>query len=265
MMKTQVYLVLGAHGSGRREVLADLISGGIEPGTSVACLLSDAETASEHDSKLGTLLRWAWTPQNTLAAQIPPDTDTLFFITDGRRNPVDQVEAFKAWLPAAEGELARVLCVVHCGLAQAHHELLAWYDACIHFSDVVLLNRREGLPNKWMSDFIDRYKSQYYPCLIDMVKAGRVKHPLLILEPQPRRISQVFEEDPVLTAYGVPVEITDEEDDEDGEDGEPSPDDENAAPTEDPYFARRPGGRRVRVLPDIATILKAVDPARPAE
>ena len=70
------------------------------------------------------------------------------------------------------GELARVLCVVHCALAEKHPALLAWYDACVHFSDVVLLQRREGVANKWVSDFLKHYQDQFMPCLFETVKAG---------------------------------------------------------------------------------------------
>ena len=40
--------------------------------------------------------------------------------------------------------------------------LLAWYDACVHFSDVVLLQRREGVANKWVSDFLKHHEDQLH-------------------------------------------------------------------------------------------------------
>ena len=154
----------------------------------------------------------------------------MFFFTDGRRNPVDQVEAFQAWLAASGGELARILCVINCGLAAQHKELLAWFDACVHFADVVLLNRRDGVANKWMSDFQARYAAQFLPCLFELVKAGRVTNPALILEPQARRMSHVFDEE-------LNWEVTG--------DGDEDADDEEeieAHPEEDPYLQRRAGG-----------------------
>ena len=41
--------------------------------------------------------------------------------------------------------IARVITIVNCELAEKHSALLAWYEACVHFSDIVLLNRREGV------------------------------------------------------------------------------------------------------------------------
>jgi hypothetical protein len=245
-VKPLVYLILGAAGSGRREIVADLIEGGLAAGSagqqSALALLSADERASDFDARLGALARWRWV-EHRIEAPEPGGATHVFLFTDGRRNPVDQVEAFPAWLAASGGELARILCVINCGLAARHPELLAWFDACVHFADVVLLNRREGLANKWMSGFQARYAAQFLPCLFELVKAGRVRNPALILEPQARRLSHVFDEE-------LNWEVTGE--------GEEDADDEEqieAHPEEDPYLQRRPGGRRVKEIPDLAKYL----------
>jgi hypothetical protein len=240
--KPLVYLILGAVGSGRREVVADLIEGGLAEGDRALALLSVDERASDFDARLGPLARWRWV-EHRIEVPEPDSATHVFFFTDGRRNPVDQIEAFQAWLAASGGELARILCVINCGLAARHQELLAWFDACVHFADVVLLNRRDGLANKWMSDFQARYAAQFLPCLFELVKAGRVKNPALILEPQARRMSHVFDEE-------LNWEVT-------GEGGEDADDEEQieAHPEDDPYLQRRPGGRRVKEIPDLAKYL----------
>ena len=254
MSSTQVYLILGASGSGRREVVADLVSDLVDRGETVATFLSSSEAASDHDARLGRLERWEWTTEHVVRIERPEGATVMFFILDGARNPVDQVEAFRAWLASSGAELARIFCVVDCQFVHREPKLLAWYDACIHFSDAVLLNRRHDVPNKWMSDFIDRFRSQHIPCLVEYVKAGRVKNPALLLEPQARRMSLAFDEDAVVLPPGVVIEDeTDEEDDDDA--GERSPDDGDEPPGEDPYFQRKPGGRRVREIPDIAEFI----------
>jgi len=58
--KPLVYLILGASGSGRREVLLDLIEGGLEAGDRVAVMLSEGEAAADADAKLPAVTRWAW-------------------------------------------------------------------------------------------------------------------------------------------------------------------------------------------------------------
>ncbi|MGD1031533.1 MAG: hypothetical protein ABSA05_10365 [Opitutaceae bacterium] len=250
--KSLVYLILGAAGSGRREVLADLIEGDSGGGGTSAVLLEEGEAADEADGRLGRVGRWRWSAGGTIAAELPDGgADRVFFVTNGRLNPVDQVEAFKAWLPLQDAELGRIICVVDCGLAERSPALLAWYDACIHFSDVVLLNRREGVANKWVRDFQERYKGQFFPCVMELVRAGRVRNPALILNPSALRISQVFEDEPAWIPLGGDPE------DEAGE-GEAEGDEEvEMVLAEDPYFARRPGGRRAREIPDIAKFLDA--------
>ncbi len=248
--KPLVYLILGAAGSGRRKILADLIADGLSDNDRSLVLLSDNERGSEADPELGRARRWVWmegeigTPERVLG-----DATHVFFLSDGRRNPVDQIESFKAWVANQGGEVARVISVVNCQLAEQHRELFAWYEACIHFSDVVLLNRREGVANKWLSDFQNRFKDQFYPCLFEFVKDGRVRNPPLVLDPVPRRLSQYFD---VTDLPGVDADT--QIDMGTGEDDEPGEVDGNDADDripEDPYLVRRAGGRRVKELPDI--------------
>ena len=237
-----VYLILGAAGSGRREVVADLMEGGLGEGDRALVLLSDEERAADSDARLGPPGRWHWAGDRIETPELAGATH-VFLVADGRRNPVDQVEAFQAWLPASGGELARIICVVHCGLVAQHKELRVWVDACVHFSDVVLFNRREGLANKWMSDFQAHYAAQFLPCLFELVKTGRVKNPALILEPQARRMSHVFDEE--LDWVVTSLEEAEAEGEEEVE----------VKPEEDPYLERLAGGRRAKEIPDLAKYL----------
>jgi len=250
--KPLVYLILGAAGSGRRDVIADLCEGGFDAADALAVMLPAGEAEDPADAKLPAVSRWTWS-DGFILGTLPEGKDIVFFVTDGARNPVDQIEVFKAWVEAQGGELARVICVVNAQLAEKHPPLLAWFEACIHFSDAVLFNRREGVANKWMSDFLEHFKKQYYPCVFEVVKAGHVKNPALVLEPQARRMSHVFDEEVDL----VFTNSEGEEIDEDEDTGEEGDEEIEAKPEEDPYFERRNGGRRVRELPDIAKFLPA--------
>ena len=248
--KPLVYLILGSAGSGRREVLLDLIEGGLAESDRAAVMLPAGEAgANEVEAKLPRVTTWA-AEDGAIAAQLPSDATHVFFVVDGTRNPVDQIEAFKPWLAAQGGELARVICVIDSQRAAKHDALLAWYEACVHFSDVVLLNRREGIENKWMSDFLGHFKKQYYPCVFEMIKGGRVKNPALILEPQARRMSHAFDEEQDWVFTNSEGEQIDEQE-ETGDDTEEI----EATPEEDPYFVRRNGGRRVKEIPDISKFL----------
>lgn len=248
--KPLVYLVLGAAGSGRREVLLDLIEG-LEETDRPAVMVAASEATDPADAKLPALSPWQWNAADgVIAGTLPAGATHVFFLVEGRHNPVDQIEVFRPWLEAQGGELARVLCIVHAQLVEKNPSLLAWYEACVHFADVVLINKREGLENKWVSDFLTHFKKQFFPCLFEMVKDGRVKNPALILEPQARRVSQVFDEEQDWVFTNAEGEEIDEQEETEDEDEEIE-----AKPAEDPYFERRNGGRRVREIPDIAKFL----------
>jgi hypothetical protein len=220
--------------------LADLIEGGLGEADRPAVLLPEGEAADPVEARLGETGRWRLRPDLSVEAEVPAGATHLFVVADGRRNPVDQIEAFKAWLDTGAAEMARVLCVVDCHLAERNPKLIAWFEACIHFSDVVLLNHREGISNKWIGDFRARFEGKFFPCLFEYVKEGRVKNPALVLAPVARRMSHVFDETEWIPA--------DEEADEDDDDVEMTPE-------VDPYLERRSGGRRVHEIPHIEEFL----------
>ncbi len=266
-----VYIILGAAASGRREVLADLIDGGLAEGDQAVVLLSSNEAASEHDAALAHVARWALS-EGAINAALPPGATHIFFVTDGRLDPVDQLEALQKWISAVQAEVGRVITVVNCQLAEKHPALIAWYEACIHFSDVALLNRREGVANKWMSEFQLRFKEACFPCLFEIVKAGRVKNPLIVLDPQARRMSHIFDIDEWTGINLEGVEFGTEGEDEPEADndvttpkaeagkkkGHPnqSPtDDDDWLPEKEPYFEVLPNGRRAKEIPDITKYL----------
>ena len=247
--KPLVYLILGAAGSERRDVLADVIEGGLSEGDKAAVLVAQDEVATDDAPKLPRLALWTLNGA-AIEAELPQDATHVFFVTDGTKDPVDQIEVFKPWLESQGGELASVICIVNCQLAEKNPALLPWYEACIYFADVALLTRREGVANKWLSDFIAHFKDQFYPCLFELVKGGRVKNPVLVLDPQPRRMSHYFEEDQDWL-------VTNEAGEEVSEDDEPANAEEEVTATvvEDPYMVRDAAGRRARRIPDIGKFI----------
>ncbi|HEY0864347.1 MAG TPA: hypothetical protein VGD97_09605 [Lacunisphaera sp.] len=253
-MSSPVYFILGTPGSGRRAIVRDLIENGME-GKSLV-LLAESEAADPVDARLAalpaaTVRRWAWTESALPPVDLPADT-TVFFLADPQASPIDQLEALKPWLAAHGAELARIFCVVDCQLAEKQPVLRQWFDACIHFSDVVFLTRREGLANKWLSDFINRFKDERFPCHFVQVKTkGDLATPLVWLDPTPRRVSQYFEED-YVDLSDVVIETGDDE----AEEGEPvKPDEEDGIIPPEPYFVKLSSGRREREVPDVRDYL----------
>jgi hypothetical protein len=247
-MSSSVYFILGTPGSGRRAVVRDLIENGLAAEEKALVLLADREAADPADEKLAALenaevRRWTWT-EPALPQIEGLDGATVFFIADSLASPMDQLEALKPWLDEHGATLARVFCVVDCQLAEKQPVLRQWFDACIHFADVVFLTRREGLANKWLSDFIAHFKDQHFPCHFVQVKTkGDLTTPLVWLDPTARRVSQYFDEGESYEIEGL--ETDDEEDDEE---------DTGLLPPE-PYFVRLSSGRREKEVPDVRDYL----------
>lgn len=256
-----IYFILGATGSGRRPIVADLIEGGLGEEDRAVVLLSDQEQESEWDGKFPRTVRWSWqdghlgVPDDAIG-----DATHVFFVSDGRLNPIDQIEAFKPWVDRSGGEMARVLCVVNCRLAEQHPQLVAWYEACIHFSDVVLLGNRAGVSNKWISDFQNLFKDRFYPCIFELVKNGPLKNPPLLLEPEARRMSHLFDEVEWNIVGEEDLVEGSGEDDEDLVEGAETNEEIEVVQAVDPYLERRIGGRRVKEIPDIAKVLAEQPP-----
>lgn len=250
MSDAYAYLILGPANAGRLELVADLIEGGLDR-SERACVFvaADEEPAPEAEplEALGervSIERWEWR-QQAIHSEPPSAEEMVFFITNGRANPVDQVEGFCNWLNEQPHELGAVITVVHCAHATLYPELSQWYDACIHFSDAVLLNRRENVSQSWIREFIERYtQAQRYPCYFEQVKRNRVSKPLEVLDTTPRRISMIFESEGDL--------IDDLDLDEDDLPEEPF----DLTRKPDPFLERLPGGMRAKVLPDITRFLE---------
>jgi hypothetical protein len=239
-----VYLILGAAGSGRREVVEDLALFGLDPEDRPKVFVAERHLGDSEESlgEMGEKLSIAsWSMiEGNLQIEAEPEVTHLFIVSDGLTDPIDLVEALKDWLPFTPFELGRIITVVNCALLDANASLRRWYDACIHFSDVVLLNRREGLSSKWVSAFKARLRQESLPCHVELVKKGRVANPALVLYPEPRRISLVFDDEEHLYP-----------DDDD------TSDEEAVIRMVDPYFERLLSGRRVKELPDIRKFLES--------
>lgn len=232
-----VYFWLGSTGGGRREIVRDVLDAGLDAQDKPFVLVPGGESADATAfSKPECAGEWRLSPDGLMEVEFPEETTHLFFISDGHGNPVDQIEALSKWIDDKAVELARIVTVVDSELCHKNPPAFTWYQACIHFSDVVLMNRRENVPQKWISEFIERFQKEHYPCLFELVKKNRLKNPALLLHPEPRRISTLFDEF-----------LWEEDDEEDL--------DEEGGPPVDPYLERLPSGRRVKEIPDIAQFL----------
>jgi hypothetical protein len=254
-MPPSVYFILGTPGSGRRAIVRDLVENGLaaeEPALVLIPQDGAADPAEDRLKRLANVRLQSWQWNGELPDAELPAGATVFLLADGQASPIDQLEALKPWLAAHGATLARIFCVVDCRLAEKQPVLRQWFDACIHFSDVVFLTRREGLANKWLSDFIGRFKDERFPCHFVQVKAkGDLATPLVWLDASPRRVSQYFEED-YVDLSDVVIETGDDE----AETGEPvAPGEEDGLIAPEPYFVKLSSGRREREVPDVRDYL----------
>jgi hypothetical protein len=238
----QVYLIYGIPRSGRREVIFDLIDGGIDAAEQVLYFRPQDEASTPFDEQLEALdnvnvVHWQLRDAKVTHGAIQSAADKIIFLAPGNSDPADVAEALKSWIDHNACELARIITLTHCAFLSQQPSAHAWFDACIHFSDIVLLNRREGVSNKWVKDFESRYRKQYCPARFLLVKKGRVGNPLEVLEPEARRMSLYFDE-------LIPIEDDEFEDDEQPEDTRP-----------DKYIERLESGLRAYPVPDIKKLL----------
>jgi len=240
-----LYFVLGTPGSGRRQLVADLALNGLAPGDKAVLLMPESGTSS---ASLIPVSNWTWN-EGAIEAAVPAGATHVFMLAEPAVNPVDQVEALVGWLPASGAKVGRIFTVVDCTFGHAHPDLFGWFEACVHFSDVVFFTNTAGVPGSWVVEFEKHFKKLFYPCLFERPVKGEVSNPALVLETMALRMSPAFEDE---FALAVP-EYEFEDDDEDGDDDPLVEEDE---PMEDRYFARnRGGGNRVIPVPDIAPFL----------
>jgi len=237
-----VYLVYGISASGRRDVIFDLIEGGIDPKASVLYFRPEGSEDSPIDERIQALsnvsvVPWKLSGAKVMHGKISAAPEKIIFLAPGTADPADVAEAIKNWTDHNHCEIARIITVVHSCFLMEQPAAQAWFDACIHFSDIVLLNRRETVDNKWVKHFEQRYTKERFPCRFILVKKGRVDNPAEVLDPVARRLSLYFDE-------LIPIEEDEFEDEEQPEDTRP-----------DKYIERLESGHRACPIPDIGKLL----------
>ena len=226
-MNSQLFLILGAAGSGRAVFLAGLL----EENSRLIVHVDEKAAAIAAGIPPGNLVPWKWIEGCiAIGGNIPPGSE-IFFMAHGHESPITLVEGIRDWMEGKPVELSRILTVVNCRLLYKNEKLGGWYDACIHFSDVVLLGVRKGVPNRWVDGFINSYRVRNFPCIFRLIKKNFVDRPGDLLIPEARRISLAFED---------PEDAWDEQ----------------GNPIVESYFERDEAGRRTKWVPEITVFLE---------
>lgn len=237
-----VYLIYGIPDSERRSILYDLIEGGIPEDEQVLYFRPKGEAISSFDQKIEVLenvsvLDWELADSKVKHGTISAAPDKIIFLAPGNSDPADAAEALNAWISHNHCQLGRIITIVNCTFLSEQEKAKGWYDACIHFSDVVLLARRESVDNKWLKAFEARYRKECYPCHIELASKGKARNPAAVLAPEARRVSLYFDE-------LIPIEEDEFEDEEQPEDIKP-----------DRYIERNESGLRIYPIIKISRLL----------
>ncbi len=237
-----VYLLFGVPDSERRSVLFDLVEGGLPAEEQVLYFHPRGEPGSPFDEQIEalenvTIVDWEIRDSKVKHGHVSASPDRIFFLAPGSCDPADAAEALKAWTLHNDCDMGRIITILHCSFLKAQPKAKAWFDACIHFSDVVLLSRRDAVDNKWIKEFESGYRKACYPCQIELVTKGKAKNPPAVLEPQARRMSLYFDK-------LIPIEDDEFEDEEQPDDLKP-----------DRYIERNESGQRVHPIIDINKLL----------
>ena len=230
----KVYLLLGPNDSGRRALVSDFIDS-LESDSPVLYFKHRDEVENEWDSRLENLAQVTkvdWSVDNTKIKHdsITVNPSSIFFLAPSCIDLADVIEGLKGWLSKNDCQLTRIITVIHCQNLSENDSQNSWYEAAIHFSDMVLLNRRESVSEKWIKDMVTEKKKQFHPTRFELVKKNRVNNPIDALDSQAYRTSLFFDD-------LIPIEEDEFED--------LLPEDKKI----DPYIERLANGKRQKPIP----------------
>ena len=120
--------------------------------------------------------------------------ERAFILLDPRLSPVPQLESLAARLREMGIEPLKVCTCVDSRAAEDSAQLRSYYEACIYYSDIVLLGNRSQAGKSFLRSYQKEFERHCYPCLFLLLKGKGVPNaPLEILTPGVRRISQLFD------------------------------------------------------------------------
>jgi hypothetical protein len=186
-----LFIVMGTNMAEIRQCLGYLAKGGEAPETVDIHIPAGLEWSGGSD---GPLALKPYDPDSVLWV-FDPDVDGMaFLVMDPRREPVSQLESLADDLRKCLIAPVKVFTCVDCGAVEKNNRLKIYYDACIYYSDLVLLGNRSGVAKSFTRDFEKQYQRDCYPCLFMLLKGpGNPDNPVEILTPGIRRISQLFD------------------------------------------------------------------------
>jgi hypothetical protein len=168
--------------------------------------------------------------------------EVSILLAPGDTSVIDVMEVLSKQVTAGIWELQRVITWVHSEYYANDSDSKRWYEACFHFSDLVILDCFKNMEQSALGSIKAHFHDESLPCILVNTKKDRLQELGLVMDNQARRITQVFDRSAESSIdYEVEIEEGDEEDDIDA-----------ALPETniDPYFERNHDGRRSKPLPN---------------
>jgi hypothetical protein len=207
MMK--IYILMGTHLAEIRQCISHLVKSTKDLGE--VELHHPAEYQWESAGQDQVSLQ-AYDPETVLWVFDPDRPATAFIVLDPKADLIEQLEHLADHLANCQIEPIKVVTCVDCAQTEQSAKLRAWYEACIYYSDVVLLGNRQNASKSFVREYQKHFERLCYPCLFLLIKGpGNPTQPGEIMTHGPRRVSQMFdlpEAAPVEPLPGMVIEAS---------------------------------------------------------
>jgi hypothetical protein len=237
-----LYFILGSPSAEKEVVVSQLITEGFTEEETILLLIPEAARSSAETPLLQSCDYKKTHPKVVVeywnAEQKPlivshyrfKNYSAVFLFVSDHHNLIDQLEYLSEWTLENSLIVSRILTVVDCSAFLLDSKLFPWIEACIHFSDTVLLNKTAGVESKALESFVTYFKDNHYQCLFYKLHPKKPLNSQEILYPEARRLSLAFDI----------LDISDSDDEE---------------VVKDLYFECNHLGQRLKKLPNIVAHL----------
>lgn len=197
----KIYILMGTHMAEIRHCIEALVNS-TQDSTDVQVHLPEGLAWKPDDESYSVS---AYDPETVLWVFDPDKESTAYIVIDPRDDLIDQLEQLADNLSNCLIEPVKVVTCVDCERTEKHNALRTWLDACIYYSDIVLLGNRQEASKSFVREYQKHYERLCYPCLFLFMKGkGVPSHPEEIITPGTRRISQLFDLEPAGESESLP-------------------------------------------------------------
>jgi hypothetical protein len=122
------------------------------------------------------------------------DTETTFLFIDPRRFLLEEIYDLADHMALRKASPTRIITCVDTLIASQSTALRNWLEAAIYYSDVVLLGNRSETAKSFVRDYQQSFAKRCYPTVFQLLKKnGRPENPEVLFDPDPRRLSLLFD------------------------------------------------------------------------